>query len=98
MFLKHLNQEKLKYQFQIKVIDLKFFEQGFKLKKLDLEHESFFISYQRGSKRKGEIESSKVNSGYLNWNSSFLIPVTIYKDKKGKILPKKLKFQLNSVK
>jgi hypothetical protein len=42
MFLKHLGQEKLKYQFQIKVVDLKFFEQGFKLKKIDFD-DLFFV-------------------------------------------------------
>jgi hypothetical protein len=45
MFLKHLGQEKLKFQFQIKVVDLLYFEQGFKLKNVDFE-DSFFVNFE----------------------------------------------------
>jgi hypothetical protein len=53
--LKHLNQEKIKYQFIITINEIKFFENGFKLKKVS-EEDLISISYNRGSKRKGEIE------------------------------------------
>jgi hypothetical protein len=44
MFLvKHLNQEKLKYDFEFKIKDLKSFETAFKVKKIDFEKDLFFV-------------------------------------------------------
>jgi hypothetical protein len=43
MFLKHIGQEKYKYIFQIKVIELRYFEPGFKLMDVDQKNDSFFV-------------------------------------------------------
>jgi hypothetical protein len=49
--LKHLNQEKIKYSFTITINELKFFDNGFKLKKIP-DDDLIFITYNRGNIKK----------------------------------------------
>jgi hypothetical protein len=44
MFLKHINHEKMKYVFQFKILELKFFESAFKKQNVDLNNETFFVN------------------------------------------------------
>jgi hypothetical protein len=92
--LKHLNQEKHKFKFNIKIEHLTLQSEL----KEDISKGLFFISYARGSKRKGNTEGVKIENGKVEWNISIDLPVSLYKDKKGKYASKKLKFKLKNVK
>jgi hypothetical protein len=42
--LKRINSEKFKYQYTFIINELKFFETGFKLKKVNMEEELIFVN------------------------------------------------------
>jgi hypothetical protein len=92
--LSKIGATKHKYQFKFEMKDLKEVEKV--LKEMKIEGHTFQISWKRGVKHSDKTELVSLKNDTLEWNNSFDLPTTVYKDKKG-FLSTKLELKLDSV-
>jgi hypothetical protein len=95
MNLLHMGQEKLSFIITMDIGELKNFEEGLKSKKN--QDEIFELSFKVGNNGKGETKTNK-KGGEIIFNQTLQTKTSIYKEKNGKFVSKKIKFELNSVK
>jgi hypothetical protein len=92
--LSKIGATKIKYQFKFEIKDLVEVEKVFK--ELKIEGHTFQISWKRGVKHSDKTELVPLKNDKLEWNNSYDLPTTVYKDKKG-FISTKLELKLESV-